>query len=317
MKPASNIVDLNSPAVATSRGATRAARDARPSRWVDFYELTKPRMNFLVVITTMVGFLLAGKNGATDWRLLFHAVLGTALCAAAAAVINQLIERDHDALMPRTRNRPIPGGRIAPIEAAVLGGAFGVAGVSYLYLLVNPLTALLGFTTIALYLLVYTPAKRFTTLNTVIGAVPGAIPPIMGFTAAQNAVSPAAIALFSILFFWQMPHFLAIAILYRDDYRAGGFKMLPSVEENPKLPITGRMMILYSIALIPVSLFPVMFGVAGPAYFTAAVLLGLAFLSFAISCATSGGLRSDARKLFFASIIYLPLLLTAMMLDKI
>jgi protoheme IX farnesyltransferase len=313
MKPASDIIDLNAPAMASSR-ATAASR---PSRLADLYELTKPRMNFLVVITTMIGFMLATRTAHTDWLLLFHALLGTALCAASAAVINQVIERDRDALMPRTRNRAIPADRISVVEAAFLGIACGIAGVAYLYVLVNPLTAILGFATIALYLAVYTPAKRFTTLNTVIGAIPGAIPPAMGFTAANGALSLGAVALFLILFFWQMPHFLAIAILYRDDYRAGGFKMLPCVEEDDRRPITGRQMILYAVALIPISLLPVRFKIAGEAYFAVALLLGMAFLSFAISCAIGGCARLDARKLFFASIIYLPLLLAAMMLDKV
>jgi protoheme IX farnesyltransferase len=309
MKPASNIVDLAPPATAT----TSAAR--APSRAADFYELTKPRMNVLVVITTMVGFLLASARGHTDWILLLHAIIGTALCAASASVLNQLIERRYDALMPRTRRRPLPARRIVPSEALWFGVSLAIVGVAYLALLVNLLTALLGLVTIAWYLGLYTPAKRITSLNTVIGAVPGAIPPMMGFTAAHGALSPAALSLFGILFFWQMPHFLAIAILYRNDYRLGGFKMLPCVEDDDAMPITGRMMVLYSIALIPVSLMPVILNIAGAAYFTAAVLLGLAFLSFAVSCAVTAT-RADARKLFFASIIYLPLLLVAMMLDK-
>jgi protoheme IX farnesyltransferase len=155
--------------------------------------------------------------------------------------------------------------------------------------------------------------KRRSSLNTVIGAIPGAIPPVMGFTAATGALSPAALTLFGILFLWQMPHFLAIAILYRSDYAAGGFKMLPNVDED--LSITGRMMVLYGTALIPMSVLPVLIGVAGAAYFTAAVLLGMAYLSFSISCAASRS-RVDAKKLFLASIVYLPLLLAAMMIDK-
>jgi protoheme IX farnesyltransferase len=311
MKPVSDIVDLTPPATATATASSVKV----PSRAADLYELTKPRMNFLVVITTMVGFMLASPRGRTDWVLLLHTILGTALCAASASVLNQLMERRYDALMPRTRNRPLPAGRIAPSEALWFGLSLAIVGVSYLALLVNVLTSLLGLVTIAWYLGLYTPAKRSTSLNTVIGAVPGAIPPMMGFTAAQGALSPAALALFGILFFWQMPHFLAIAILYRNDYRLGGFKMLPCVEDDGSMPITGRMIVLYAIALIPVSLMPVILNVAGPAYFTAAVLLGLAFLSFAVSCAVTGT-RTDARKLFFASIIYLPLLLAGMMLDK-
>ena len=311
MKPAADIVDLAPPVTAT----TTASSAKVPSRAADFYELTKPRMNFLVVITTMVGFLLGTPRGLADWILLLNTIIGTALCAASASVLNQLMERRYDALMPRTRNRPLPAGRIAPSEALWFGSSLALAGIVVLASMVNVLTAVLGAVTIAWYLGLYTPAKRITSLNTVIGAVPGAIPPMMGFTAAQGTLSPAALALFGILFFWQMPHFLAIAILYRNDYRLGGFKMLPCVETDEHMPLTGRMMVLYAIALVPVSLMPVMLNLAGPAYFTVAVLLGLAFLSFAVSCAVTGT-RADARKLFFASIIYLPLLLAAMMLDK-
>jgi len=229
-------------------------------------------------------------------------------------MLNQFIERKLDALMPRTRNRPLPGGRVAPADALVLGIAAGLVGVAYLAALVNTLTALLGLFTLLMYVAVYTPLKRHTTLNTVIGAIPGAIPPVMGFAAAQNAISPEAVALFAILFFWQMPHFLAIAILYRNDYRAAGFRMLPCVEND--LYATGRQIVLYGMALVPISLLPALLGMAGAVYFTAAMLLGLAFLSFGVSCATTRS-RADARKLFFASIIYLPLLLAAMMFDKV
>jgi protoheme IX farnesyltransferase len=189
----------------------------------------------------------------------------------------------------------------------------GLAGIITLAATVNVLTALLGFVTILWYLGLYTPAKRFTTLNTVIGAVPGAIPPLMGFTAAQGALSPEALSIFAILFFWQMPHFLAIAIMYRDDYSLAGFKMLPCVDRE--LSVTSRMIVLYAIVLIPVSLLPALLGAAGNAYACTALLLGLAFLSFAITCATTRT-RIDARKLFFSSIVYLPMLLAALLLDK-
>ncbi len=288
---------------------------AAPSRARDFYELIKPRMNLLVVATTAIGFFLA-KAGSTNWTVLINTIVGTALCAACAAVLNQLIERDQDAKMQRTRNRPLPAGRVRRIEALTLGTGCGLVGLLSLAITVNLLTALLGLVTIVWYLGLYTPAKRLTTLNTVIGAIPGAIPPMMGFTAAQGALSPAALSVFTILFFWQMPHFLAIAVMYRNDYRLGGFRMLPSVEQDPRLPITGRMIVLYALALLPASLLPVQLGVAGPAYFSVALMLGLAFLSFAISAAASAS-RIDAKKLFFASIVYLPLLLTAMMLDRV
>jgi heme o synthase len=289
-----------------------AAAQSVPSRWADYFELTKPRMNFLVVITTMVGFYMAAHVGI-DWVLLLHTLLGTALTAAGASVLNQYVERDIDRLMPRTVDRPVPAGRVAPIEALIYGVALGAAGVVYLAVLVNLLTALLGAVTLGTYVLLYTPMKRWTTLNTVIGAVPGAIPPMMGFTAAQGALSPEALAVFGILFFWQMPHFLAIAILYRDDYAKGGLKMLPVVDAD--LSVTGRQILLYGAALIPASLAPVQLGMAGATYFTCATLLGIAFLTFGVSCATTRT-RDDARKLFLASIVYLPLLLAAMMLDK-
>lgn len=286
---------------------------AAPSRLSDFYELTKPRMNFLVVLTTMVGYCMASR-GSIDWLVLMHTVLGTAMTAACAAVLNQVIERRQDSIMPRTLNRPVAAGRISVREATACGVAFGIVGVIYLTIAVNLLTAVLGLTTILLYLLVYTPLKRITSLNTVVGAVPGAIPPLMGFTAVDNALSTQALVVFAILFFWQMPHFLAIAIMYKRDYQAGGFKMLPCVDED--LTLTGRMMLLYAAALVPTTLLPAVMGMSGPAYFTAAVLLGLGFFSCTVSCVTSRQ-RNDARQVFFASIIYLPLLLGFLMWDKI
>jgi protoheme IX farnesyltransferase len=311
MKPFAESI-VASPAEDTLAPSVEVQGSSVPSRWVDYYELTKPRMNFLVVITTMVGFYMAAHAGI-DWLLLLHTLLGTAATAAGASVLNQFIERDIDKLMPRTSDRPLPSGRVAPIEALIYGVSLGLAGTTYLFVTVNALTALLGAITLGTYVLLYTPMKRWTTLNTVIGAVPGAIPPMMGFTAAQGALSAEALAVFGILFFWQMPHFLAIAIMYRDDYAAGGLKMLPVVDRD--LSVTGRQIVLYAAALIPATLIPVQLHMAGAMYFTAAVLLGFAFLSFGVSCATSRT-RPDARKLFFASIVYLPVLLAAMMLDK-
>lgn len=304
METASTISTVSPANVATS--TTRAT-------WIDFYELTKPRMNFLVVLTTMVGFYMASR-GTLNWRLLLPALIGTALTAAGASVLNQLAERKFDALMPRTRNRPVAAGRVSPADALVYGVGLGLAGVAMLIFTVNLLTAVLGAFTLLSYVFVYTPLKRVTTLNTVIGAVPGAIPPVMGFTAVQNALSAEAIALFAILFFWQMPHFLAIAILYRRDYALAGFRMLPVVDED--LEVTGRQIILYAVALIPISLTPVYLGLAGQAYFMIALLLGLAFLSFGVSCATTRT-RTDARRLFVASIIYLPALLAVMMMNRV
>ena len=311
MNPASDIADLPETALAVDAGPSALA--SLRARANDFYELTKPRMNFLVLVTSAVGFYMGTRGAVSDWPLLLHALLGTAMAAAGASVLNQYVERDHDAHMRRTAGRPLPAGRIAPLEALVFGVALSAGGVLYLAALVNALTAILGVVTIASYVFVYTPLKRRTSLCTVVGAVPGAIPPMMGWAAATGTLSAEAWALFGILFFWQMPHFLAIAILYKDDYAAGGFKMLPVVDEG--LVVTGRQMVLYAVALVPVSLMPVGLRAAGPAYLLAAMLLGVGFLGCSVACAVCKE-RADARRLFLASIIYLPLLLAAMMLDK-
>lgn len=286
---------------------------AARGRLIDLYELTKPRMNFLVVITTMVGYYMAVR-GWGDWMRIVYTLVGTALTAAGSSVLNQYIERNLDSKMNRTAGRPLPAGRVRPAEALLFALVLSLAGVGILAVFVNLLTAALGALTLLLYVLLYTPAKRITSLCTIIGAVPGAIPPVMGFTAVQDKITPEAMALFAILFIWQMPHFLAIAILYRDDYARGGFKMLPVVDDQMRM--TGRQMVLYSVSLIPVSLLPVLLGQSGAIYFTAALLLGVAFCGFALMCARSRS-RADARQLFLASIVYLPALLSALMIDKI
>jgi len=283
------------------------------NRLTDYYELTKPRMNFLVVVTTMVGYYMAAR-GLADWRRVIYTLVGTALTAAGASVLNQYVERDLDSRMRRTAGRPLPGGRMRPADALLFGIALGIVGVGGLLVFVNLLTALLAALTLALYVFIYTPAKRRTSLCTIIGAIPGAIPPLMGFTAVQGTISPQALTLFAILFFWQMPHFLAIAILYRDDYARGGFLMLPVVDKG--LDMTGRQIILYSLSLVTVSLTPAILGMAGAVYFVAALFLGIAFTGFGIICARSKQ-RSDAKQLFLASIIYLPAVLAAMMIDKL
>lgn len=283
------------------------------TRLVDYYELTKPRMNFLVVVTTMVGYYMAAR-GRADWGRIVFTLVGTALTAAGSSVFNQFIEHRLDSKMKRTADRPIPAGRVRPFDAFLFGLTLSLLGVGILALFVNLLTAALGALTLLLYVLLYTPAKRITSLCTIIGAVPGAIPPVMGFTAVKAAITPEAMALFAILFFWQMPHFLAIAILYRDDYARGGFMMLPVVDRD--MDITGRQIVLYAVSLIPVSMLPALLGMASTTYFLAALLLGIAFCGFGLICARSKS-RSDARQLFLASIIYLPALLAALMIDKI
>jgi protoheme IX farnesyltransferase len=304
------------PDISTSSGSlvlsAPMAPSRAPSRLADLCSLTKPRMNLLVLATTAVGYYMAIPRW-TSWIPLIHLLLGTALTAAAASVLNQYLERDHDRLMPRTRNRPLPAGRILPGEALLLGIILALAGALYLSLAVNILTAALGLFTLLSYIFLYTPLKRITSLNTVVGAIPGAIPPVMGFTAVNGALSIQAIVLFGILFLWQMPHFLAIAILYRNDYAAGGFKMLPVIDKD--LSVTSRQILLYSLALVPVTLLPVALNMAGAAYFCTATLLGMAFFTFGINVAATKS-RDDAKRLFIASIIYLPILLMTLMLNK-
>ena len=317
MNPASPLTEVPDVAFATAAATLpiEAAEqsDSAVSRWSDYYELTKPRMNALVVITTAVGYFMAVR-GFADWARLLHTVLGTALTAAGASVLNQYVEIDLDAKMARTANRPLPAGRVSPIEALAFGVVLAAAGVLYLASMVNPLSAALAGLTLVTYVFAYTPLKTRTSLCTVVGAVPGAIPPMIGFAAADGMVSPGAWALFSILFFWQLPHFLAIAILYRDDYASGGMKMLPVLDRNGAF--TGRQIVLWSLALIPVSLFPSVVGMTGGGYFMAAALLGVAFLACAVKCALTGS-RPDARRLFLFSIIYLPALLGVMMATKL
>ena len=279
----------------------------------DLYELTKPRMNFLVVITTMVGYYMA-VTSRSDWAKLAYTLVGTAMTAAGSSVFNQFMERGYDALMNRTSDRPLPSGRVKPAHAMLMGLVLSVVGVAILAVFVNTLTAALGAATLLLYVALYTPAKRYTSLCTIIGAIPGAIPPMMGITAVRGAITIDAVALFAILFVWQMPHFLAIAILYRDDYARGGFRMLPVIDDAMRM--TGRQIMLYSICLIPVSLMPTAIGMDGKFYAAAALILGAAFLAFAFRCARIRE-RADARRLFLFSIIYLPLLLAVLMIDRI
>lgn len=319
MKPATDITEFPHGAVALPlvdrAGHPSRVADAAPSRLRDLYELTKPRMNALVVVTTGVGFFMAiPRFGLVNWPLLLHTILGTSLTAAGASVLNQYVERDLDRNMRRTADRPLPSGRLSAIEALLMGVSLGIGGVLYLSAFVNPLTALLGAFTLGSYVWIYTPMKRWTTLCTVVGAIPGAVPPVMGWTAIHNSVSAEALVLFGILFLWQMPHFLAIAVLYKDDYAAGGFAMLPCVD--PDLRATGRQILVYLLSLLPVTLMPFGLRMAGAGYLVSAIALGAFFTTYGIQAARSRT-REDARKLFFVSIVYLPLLLGALMVDKV
>ncbi len=282
-------------------------------QWSDFAQLTKPRITLMVVMTTAVGFLLAAPSPISLW-LLFHTLLATALVASGASAFNQVIERQADACMRRTAQRPIPAGRLDPRVASWFALLISLAGVLYLALAVNWLTAALGALTLLAYVLIYTPLKRKSSLATLVGAVPGAVPPMMGCAAAVNELGPIAWALFGILFLWQMPHFLAIAWLYRSDYERGGFPLLTL---GPAAPgeRTARQMILYAAALLPVSLLPSVLGFAGLPYLIGALVLGLFFLHYALGFATSHEAPS-ARRLLLFSVLYLPLALILLVLDN-
>ena len=283
------------------------------SRVSIFTDLFKARLTFLVLLTTLVGFYV-GSRGTVDLVLMWHAVFGTGLLACGAAALNQYLEREFDARMRRTETRPLPSGRLKPGTVLLLGGVLSVAGLLHLAALVNLLTSILGAVTLVSYLFIYTPLKRVTWLNTAVGAVPGALPPLMGWTAAGNGLDHAGWTLFAILFFWQIPHFLAIAWLYRDDYQRAGFVMLPAVD--PEGSRTGHQAVSHTLGLMFVSLCPVVFGIAGLAYFLGALLLGGFFLYVAFVFSRQLSVNK-ARQLFFVSILYLPLLLGLMVLDKV
>lgn len=271
----------------------------------DLMELVKARLSLLVLITTLVGFL-AGWRGPFDWVLLCATLLGTALCAGGAAALNQWMERDIDALMKRTSGRPLPAGRMASRDALLFGLLFSFSGVALLALLANPRAAFLAFATIAIYILVYTPMKRMSSLNTIVGAIPGALPPLIGWVAARGNYSLEGGLLFAILFFWQMPHFLAIAWMFRDDYKAGGCVML--TDNDPDGAATARQALLYSLCLLVVTLLPGVLGFNSPVYFFGALLLGAAFSGYSAVFLVRRD-RASARNLFFVSIVYLPVLL--------
>jgi len=282
--------------------------------WVAVYaDLIKARLTLLVLLTTLVGFYLGWRGPMNFWAML-HAVLGTALVAAGASALNQLLEREHDAKMRRTKNRPLPSGRLQPVTVMIFGGVCACAGLFYLALLVNLLTSVIGAISLISYLFIYTPLKRVTWLNTAVGAIPGALPPLMGWTAARGELSGEGWALFAILAFWQVPHFFAIAWIYRDEYAKAGFVMLPMIDLEGRR--TGRQTVSHTLLLLPISLCPFVYHLTGRFYLIGALLLGFTFLFFAIQFARQMTV-SRARQLFCVSILYLPLLLTAMVLDKI
>lgn len=282
--------------------------------WVAVYaDLIKARLTFLVLLTTLVGFYL-GYRGPVNYWLMLHSVLGTALVASGASALNQLLEREHDAKMRRTRNRPLPSGRLQPATVMVFGGVCACAGLLYLALAVNLTTSVIGAISLLSYLFIYTPLKRVTWLNTAIGAVPGGLPALMGWTAARGELNREGWALFAILAFWQLPHFFAIAWIYREEYQNAGFKMLSGID--PDGHRTARQTVSHTLGLLPVSLCPFLFHMTGPVYLAGALTLGLVFIWFAVQFARQLTIPR-ARQLFFVSILYLPLLLGMMVLDKI
>ena len=281
-------------------------------RLVAFSELTKPRIAFLLVMTSAAGFYL-GSKGPIDLVLFFNTVFAITLLAFGVATLNQYWERDLDSLMVRTSLRPLPTNRITPIEALLFGILQCVIAEVYLLLLVNPLTAFLGLLVIIGYLFLYTPLKTRTSVSTAIGAFPGALPPLMGWTAAANEISVGAWALFATQYLWQFPHFLSIAWLYREEYAKAGILMLPVVE--PAGRITGRQIVVFTIMLVPVSLAPYFFGFSGAIFLVGAAILGVAFLWMSVRAALVKT-NERARQLLLASVIYLPLLFILMVADK-
>ena len=274
-------------------------------------ELTKPRITALVVASAAAGFLLGAAT--FDLALFAQAMLGVGLVASGTSAMNQVLERDVDALMGRTRSRPLPAGRIGTPTAAIVAGALAAGGIVWLWAAVNGLTALLALATFVVYDFVYTPLKRVHSLSTVVGAVPGALPILGGWTASTGALGAGGWVLFGILFLWQLPHFLALAWLLREDYEEAGLRMLPVGDAGGRR--TRHPALLYALVLIPVSLMPTMLGLTGAAYFAGALGLGLFFLWAAVRFARSAS-AANARALFRASIVYLPLLMVVLPLDE-
>jgi protoheme IX farnesyltransferase len=293
-----------------SEAVVLAAYRSRP---FDFLALAKPRVNLLVVASTLAGYVMAGAEGLGVIRLL-GTLIGTGLVAGGAAALNQISERDLDALMRRTRMRPLPDGRLQPTEALVFAAALSTTGLAMLAVTANMLSAIVALVTLLSYAALYTPLKRLTSFSTVIGAIPGALPPIIGWAAARGELSREAWTLFGILFLWQLPHFLAIAWMYRDDYARAGYPMLPVLEPDGRS--TGRQSVVYAAALLPLSLAPTLMGLTGTVYFGAALALGALFLWLALRFARTRSVQ-DARSLFFGSIAYLPLVWIVMIADRL
>ncbi|MDD5262875.1 MAG: heme o synthase [Methylacidiphilales bacterium] len=279
----------------------------------DLSELTKSRLSLLVLFTTLTGFYLGSFSGINPW-LLIHTLAATASLAAGAAVLNQVLETQADALMLRTRNRPLPSSRMREQDALCLGIYLSGGGLAYLLLATNLLAFSIAALTLFSYLFIYTPLKRVTPLNTLIGAVPGALPPLIGWTAAGNPLNDGALALFLILFFWQMPHFLAIAWLYREDYSKAGFRMLTLNDASGQS--TAWKSLLHTLLLLPCGLAPYFLGMTGWIYLSGATFCGALYLAASLFFVRNPG-HVSARRLFLASIFYLPVILLLLAIDKV
>ena len=290
------------------------AADHAGRRAADFLALCKPRVVAMVLVTTAVGYYLGGTAAPIDYARFLSTLVGTALAAGGTLALNQYMERERDALMQRTRDRPLPDGRIVPIDALLFGTVLTAAGLAYLAFAVDPLPALVTALTTATYLFAYTPLKARTSLCSVVGAIPGALPPLTGWAAARGSLGIEAGVLFAIMFLWQIPHSLAIASLYRDDYARAGIRLLPVIE--PDGSSTGRHVLSNSFALLMVALMPTMIGLAGSTYFVVALALGLLLVLASARLARSAS-PADARRLLLATLVYLPLLLVAMAADKL
>jgi protoheme IX farnesyltransferase len=286
-------------------------RTTARSRAADFLSLTKPRLNTLVLITSAAAYYL-GDGHRLPLAHLFHTIVGTALVAGGASALNQHWERDTDRLMRRTRLRPLPDARLHPQDAMWFGIALSAVGLAQLAWFVNTLTAVIAALTLVSYVWLYTPLKVRTSLSTIVGAIPGALPALLGWTAATNALSAGGWVLFGIVFMWQMPHFLAIAWMFREDYANAGIPLLPVVEPDGRS--TGRQTVLYTAGLVPVSLLPMAVGIATAYYLVGALTLGAILLVLSLEFAASRSMPS-ARRLFYGTILYLPLLWIALLTD--
>ena len=281
-------------------------------RAVDFIEFIKPRLVVMILITTAAGYYLGAQT--VDWLRCLHTLIGAGLTAAGVLGLNQYLERDVDAQMKRTQERPLPDGRMNPLEALLVGAALTGGGMLYLTFVVNMLSGFVISLIVVSYLFLYTPLKRTTSLCTLIGAVPGALPPVVGWVAARGSLTGGAWVLFTILFLWQLPHSLAIAYIYREDYAKAGFRLLPVI--HPDGASTCRQIVINCVALLGIGLLPALYNIAGSVYFFTALLAGVAFLAVGIYLARTRSVKA-ARYLLYASLLYLPLVFITMALDKI